>query len=289
MSTIKQGSRGANVKALQQQLIDAGYLDKQYATGYFGPLTQNALNKFNSEKKMPAQNQEVAAVDFLDAHPSLKGTPEGNYLAKIKVTNPDLYATLANTAMRGGTFSPSLWATATNQAEELLSPYYSQDKQNSGGILQNYLDTNVGNYESNRGQLVSDATNDLRDLNDAEGSRGTWSSSGRDLRLKSLENNYKNKFDTLYNTTRGDAFSRLQSQEYNYGAANTPNVDLTKTDVTFGNAPGISSTSSGVYNPFDFVGRKNAEKSAGVQGLTSEIMGGAYQKFPNMSNIYNTQ
>lgn len=287
MSTLKQGARGANVKSLQQQLIDAGYLDKQYATGYFGPLTQNALNKFNAEKKMPATNTEVASVDYLASHPALEGTPEGEYLARIKQTNPELYVSLANTAMRGGAFSPALFATANKQAEELLTPYYDQDRQNSGGILSNYLDSALGNYETDRGQLVNDATTEFRDLNNSEGERGTWSSSGRNLRMNSLENNYNNKFQKLYNMTRGDVNSRLQSQEYNYGAGNTPNVDLTKTNATFGNTPEFASTSSGVYNPFNFVGRKNAEKSAGVAGLTSELAGGTYQKFPNMSNIYN--
>lgn len=289
MSTLKIGARGQNVKSLQQQLIDAGYLDKQYATGYFGPLTQKALNRFNSERKMPATNTEVAAVDYFSKQANLEGTPEGAYLEKIKTTNPDLYVTLANTAMRGGTFSPALFATATKRAEDLLNPYYTQERQNSGGILSNYLKSALGNYEADRGQLINDATDDFRSLNNTEGERGTWSSTGRNLRMNSLENNYNNKLQKLYNINRGDVNSRLQSQEYNYGAANTPNVDLTKTGVTFSNTPEFASTSSGVYNPFNFVGRKNAEQSAGVQGLTSELMGGTYKPFPNMSNIYNTQ
>lgn len=289
MSTLTIGARGPNVKNLQQQLIDAGFLDKQYATGYFGPLTQQALTKFNSSKGMPANNTEVAAVDYLDAHPNLEGTPEGEYLKKIKVSNPGLYVSLASTAARGGAFSPALFATAEKRAQELLTPYYDQDKQNSGGILNNYLNSTLGNYEADRGQLIDAAANDFRDLNNTEGERGTWSSSARIQRMNSLENNYNNKFDKLYNITRGDVNSRLQGQEYNYGAGATPKVDLTKTSVGFGNSPQFSSTSAGVYNPFDFVGRKNAEKSAGVQGLSSELMGGIYQKFPNLSQNYNIQ
>ncbi len=40
------GSRGSDVTALQTFLIQQGYLESGYATGYFGTLTQSALIKF---------------------------------------------------------------------------------------------------------------------------------------------------------------------------------------------------------------------------------------------------
>jgi peptidoglycan hydrolase-like protein with peptidoglycan-binding domain len=40
------GSRGSDVTQLQTFLIQQGYLESGYATGYFGTLTQSALIKF---------------------------------------------------------------------------------------------------------------------------------------------------------------------------------------------------------------------------------------------------
>ena len=41
---------GDDVKALQQYLIDNGYQIRSGATGYFGEITREALQKFQSDK-----------------------------------------------------------------------------------------------------------------------------------------------------------------------------------------------------------------------------------------------
>jgi len=48
--TLSRGSRGAEVTALQQFLIAQGLLASDSATGYFGPLTQAAVQKFQSSQ-----------------------------------------------------------------------------------------------------------------------------------------------------------------------------------------------------------------------------------------------
>lgn len=289
MSTLKIGARGNNVKTLQQKLIDAGYLDKQYSTGYFGPLTQSALARYNAEKNMPKDNTQVGVVEVFENNPNLIGTKEAEYLENIKMTNPDLYITLANQAMTGRPFSPTLWATAAKRAEDSISKYYDEDQMNASGALENYLTNTVGNYDIDRSTLLDSANNDIRELNNTEGEKGTWSSSGRSLRSQSLENNYNNRLRQLYNATKGNLGQRLQSQEYNYGAAATPNTELTQSNVSFGGNPSVSSTSAGVYNPFNFSGRKKVERAASTQALTSDLLGGSSKSVPNWSNNYNIQ
>ncbi len=48
-STMKMGSKGPDVIELQQKLVENGYLDKEFATGFFGPNTESAVKKFQKD------------------------------------------------------------------------------------------------------------------------------------------------------------------------------------------------------------------------------------------------
>ncbi len=48
-STMKMGSKGPDVIELQQKLVENGYLDKNYLTGFFGPNTEAAVKKYQAE------------------------------------------------------------------------------------------------------------------------------------------------------------------------------------------------------------------------------------------------
>src|SRR3989344_1783100 len=50
--SIYFGLSGAGVTDLQKSLIKTGYLADRYATGYFGALTENAVKKFQCDKKI---------------------------------------------------------------------------------------------------------------------------------------------------------------------------------------------------------------------------------------------
>lgn len=281
MSTLIKGSRGQNVKDLQKMLIDNGYLGKEYSTGFFGDLTQTALQKFQKERGLPVSGsfddvtsnalKSVAGSDLIDNHPNIIGTPLGDYMKELKTSNPGLYYTLANAAQNGVMFTPGMVKAAQSQAESALNPYYEQDAQNSGGILQNYLDTTLSKYAGDVEDTQMSAAADFEKLNDAEGRNGTWSSNARNSRMNSLESTYNNKFADLYNTNKGNIADRLQSQEYNYGAGATPNTQLGSTVANFGsNTPSFASTSAGVYNPFNFAGRKKAEQASNVDAFTKQ-------------------
>lgn len=53
----KRGQTNAGVKALQRRLIKAKTLSAGYATGYFGPLTENAVRKFQRRYGLPANGK----------------------------------------------------------------------------------------------------------------------------------------------------------------------------------------------------------------------------------------
>ena len=48
-SVMKMGSKGPDVIELQQKLVETGYLDKNYATGFFGPNTEKAVKKYQAD------------------------------------------------------------------------------------------------------------------------------------------------------------------------------------------------------------------------------------------------
>jgi hypothetical protein len=50
--TLKRGMKNDQVKALQLWLASKGYLDKEYATGYFGQFTEQAVIKVQLERKL---------------------------------------------------------------------------------------------------------------------------------------------------------------------------------------------------------------------------------------------
>ncbi|MBR6764887.1 MAG: peptidoglycan-binding protein [Clostridia bacterium] len=48
-TTMKLGSKGPDVIALQQKLVENGYLDEKYLTGFYGPNTVEAVKKYQKE------------------------------------------------------------------------------------------------------------------------------------------------------------------------------------------------------------------------------------------------
>lgn len=296
MSTLTKGSRGDKVKQLQQMLIDNGLLDKQYKTGYFGPLTENALKAFQSKSGLPTSGafddttstalSNIGGADILDNHPNLVGTPLGDYLNNLKTTNPGMYYTLAGAAKNGIMITPGMLKRAQDQATADVTPYFTQEAQNSRGILDNYLNTTLGKYNNDLADLTAGAKTDFEDLQDKEGQNGTWASSARTERMNSLQGKYNSAFSNLYNTNKGNIADKLQGQEYNYGADATPKVDLTQTTADFSRpAANFSSTSSAVYNPFNFAGRQNTAKAATVNDFTNEnIASQFYPLTPKKNN-----
>lgn len=282
LTSLKQGQKGPQVKKLQEDLIERGLLEKGMNTGFYGPLTAAAIQKYNSSAGMHPTNTSVGVSDYLDSHPNLKGTKTGDYLQKLKVSNPELYRTIADSAKNGHNFTPDMFASASSAATDALDPYYNQEAKNSSGILQNYLDQTTGQYNQDEASL-KDAASTAFDNFNFEEDKGGMRGNARDRRMKSLESTYNDKFNNLYRNNASDIASKLQSNEYNYGTA--PVVNLNKTNTTFGTSmPNYSSTSSSVYNPFNFAGRKNSEKSANLLDFTNKGVSGMFNPLAVKTN-----
>jgi peptidoglycan hydrolase-like protein with peptidoglycan-binding domain len=289
MSTLTKGARGDKVKELQKMLIDNGLLDKQYATGYFGPLTENALKAFQSKAGLPTSGSfdditshalnNIGGADIIDNHPNLVGTQLGNYIDNLKTTDPTLYYTIAGATKNGFMLTPGMVIKARQQAAQQVTPYFTEQANNSRGILNNYLNSTLGKYSTDMSGLQDSAKTDFEDLQDKEGQNGTWASSARTERMNSLQNKYNNAFSELYNTNKGSIAEKLQGQEYNYGADATPKVNLDQTTADFSRpAANFSATSSSVYNPFNFSGIQNENKKSAIDKYTN--LGVASQTYP---------
>jgi len=51
-STLKLGSKGPEVIELQKKLVEKGYLNEKYLTGYFGPNTKDAVLKYQKDNNI---------------------------------------------------------------------------------------------------------------------------------------------------------------------------------------------------------------------------------------------
>ena len=66
--SLVNGDTGAGVTALQNDLIALGYLGAQYNTGYFGSLTQTALEKFQCAKNIMCSGSSVDGYGTYGPH-----------------------------------------------------------------------------------------------------------------------------------------------------------------------------------------------------------------------------
>ena len=51
--TLRFGSEGVKVKALQEELVKAGFMESQYTTGRFGSITESAVKAFQQSHDLP--------------------------------------------------------------------------------------------------------------------------------------------------------------------------------------------------------------------------------------------
>lgn len=48
------GSRGSDVKLIQQRLVDLGYMQQKHTTGYFGSITEAAVTEYQEDNGIDA-------------------------------------------------------------------------------------------------------------------------------------------------------------------------------------------------------------------------------------------
>ena len=96
-STMKLGSKGPDVKDLQLTLIELGHLEKKYATGFFGPNTEEAVKLYQKSQNIK-QTGVVAALTLealfsynkFDTSLVLKNGDEGNNVKRLQQALSDM-------------------------------------------------------------------------------------------------------------------------------------------------------------------------------------------------------
>jgi hypothetical protein len=59
---LQKGQRGEDVRALQKDLTERGYMTANNCTGYYGPITKAAVLKYQSDNGLPCTGMADAAV-----------------------------------------------------------------------------------------------------------------------------------------------------------------------------------------------------------------------------------
>ena len=275
--SLSKGTSGDTVKTLQRFLISQGLLGKQYETGYFGDLTDKALKQYQSMQGMTVdgvvgpqtnsmiKNHDTTQSMFNDPRFS-PGTPGGDLLKQYKDTgNTQMLNYLSTQYANGRLASPGQIKNAYDNAVASTSGYYNEQKSLGKSTLSNYLAGTEGQYNAQSNELNNQFDKNYRDFLNNEGDKGTWSSSARTLRANNLQNTFNNSQQNLYSGTAQGIQSNLIKNAYEYGSDVTPTVNLNKTQGTLGSStPNLSSSSSSISNPNDFIGRVNPEQSQAV-------------------------
>jgi len=168
------GSQGADVKALQQMLIDAGYLKISAPTGYFGPLTKVALAAWQKANSIspavgyfgPITRAKIAALAAASTTTTTTTTTTTSSTSSLSVavasTNPaagNIAAGSMNTKML------SLVFTAGAQPETVTSLTLTR-----GGLSQDADLMNVYLYQgSNRLATAMGISNGQINFNSSSG------------------------------------------------------------------------------------------------------------------------
>ena len=89
--TLKIGSKGADVLDVQNKLVAAGFLDQAYATGFFGPNTEEAVKKYQEANGIKATGvvaeltiDAMFSKNTLDTSLVLKKGDEGANVKKLQ-------------------------------------------------------------------------------------------------------------------------------------------------------------------------------------------------------------
>ena len=131
-STLHNGSRGDEVKKLQQALIDLGYLGG-YADGIFGLNTENAVRKFQSKNNLTsdglAGKKTQAAIYSKAGVSSSSGSSSSSSAASASSSA----APAASSASSTSSASSAAAASASASGASLFSGNYSTLKVGSTG------------------------------------------------------------------------------------------------------------------------------------------------------------
>lgn len=275
MNQLQKGSRGDEVKALQEMLRKAGFFTYPTNTGYFGDITEKALRDFQQSRGL-----KVDGIYGARTAPALQATERLNAIQ----SNPNIPQEVKqildpkNGDARvfepyNATLSEADYGAIRQRAERELAPFYQAQQNYETQDYQSNLDNQNTQYSEDTNALKNQAIDAANDLDNAEGVKGTWASSARNARRNSLQNQYNSKFSSLYNQAQKNLSTLRNDFAYKYGdSAIKNNTPITRFNTNLANRSFTADATGGQYNPFGFEGTRNLEKATSATNYANNFI-----------------
>ena len=280
MQRLQKGAKGEEVVKLQEMLRQAGYFNHPTNTGYFGDITDSALRAYQKDRGLKVDgiygDRTQLALNYEKEWELIKNNP--NITAREKeimnpangdvriqtpysqTDNPEDYAKIRLSAEeRLKPMYESLYKTT----EEQYAPFYNQKQQyEAGGLQNNIYDTETDYSNALKGSQTSQQE-DTKTLQDKIGQSGSWASTSRMERERSLQNKYSQANTDLYNKAASSILANQNKLGYLYGDEKVNPFSLVKPNT------GDYTTNNTTYKPFKVAGTRQAEKVANLTKITN--------------------
>lgn len=264
MNQLQKGSRGEEVKALQEMLRQAGFFKYATNTGYFGDITDKALRDYQQANGLKVDGiyggRTSSSLNSYQQNKAIQENP--NIPQQVKDVLDPKWGDTRTHVPYNPTLSEADYAAIRNRSEQELAPFYNAQKQYEVGDTQREIaDQNVG-YSEATNQLQREAVDTANEQDNTEGMKGTWASSARQSRMNSLQNKYNTQFSSLYNQAQSNLSKLRNNLAYQYGdKAVTDNNPITRYSANLSKRNFTQDSPGGQYNPFGFEGRRNVEQA----------------------------
>lgn len=274
MNQLQKGSRGEDVKALQQMLRDAGYFKYPSNTGYFGDITEKALRDFQQANGLKIDgllgDRTTAALKSYKQNQAIQSNP--NIPQEVKQILDPKNGDSRVFEPYNATLSDADYAAIRQRSEQELEPFYNAQKQYEVGDAERNINDTISDYDSQVSQLRNQAVDDANDQDNTEGVRGTWASSARKSRMNSLQNKYNTQFSSLFNQGQKNLGKLRTDLAYQYGdSAIKNNSTLSRINTDLSKRAFNTDATGGQYNPFGFEGRRNVEKATNTTNYANNL------------------
>lgn len=305
MGNLRTGSRGEEVRQLQQQLKSMGLYNGNI-DGIFGPQTNAAVRAFQQQSgiavdgivgpvtrsRMTGQPQQVTPFNQNPAiQQAIANDPRAQQIMNQAMALGDNSLELIYNAIESGDYSgmPFTAQEAQNvlsQQMAKLEPFYAEQKEkatldlkDSMGLLKSQFDDYL---TGSKEQFIDDKKG--QDVNAAN--QGVLFSTGRAQKLNSL----KGAYDRDQEAKRRDVSNRItgmaRDYQYNFGNSAMSGLnDYFKLGSQNFDAmtPGGSVSSGGIssfYNPSsaNFYGRVNTERETNAKTRASSVLNARARK-----------
>lgn len=205
-------------------------------------------------------------INMVLNNPALQGTQELE-MFKQMVANGDPRVGTVYYGM-GQFMTPETVKKYSDAGYNDVNPYYDREKDITEREIKNTQEAKANDYNINVAQLKQQLEDEKRALDNQEGEKGTFGSTAREQRLRSFENQYNNKFQSLFNQAQSGLQSTALKGEEQLGAGiQTPEIQGITANLSQSTPAQTSVTQGFKYNPFNR-GAGNIEASRATSAMT---------------------